>query len=74
MLKVVVQRIHDAGLQLNDSMRHINQSSLHFLGHSVSAQGIYPDEDHLVSLCFVLTAMKHNTGFLCRLLNNGKHH
>lgn len=50
MLKVVLQRIQDAGLQLNDSKCHFNKSSLCFLGHTVSAQGIYPHEGHLSAM------------------------
>ena len=50
MLKVVIQHIHDAGLQLNDSKCHFNKSSLRFLGHTVSAQGIHPDEVHLSAM------------------------
>lgn len=49
MFKMVIQRIHDAGLQLNDLKCHFNKSSLHFLDHTVSAQGVYPEEDHLTA-------------------------
>ncbi len=65
MLKMVIQRIHDAGLQLNDSKCHFNKSSLRFLGHTMSAQGIYPDEDHLSAM---LHAPVPNDAHLLRFL------
>ncbi len=65
MLKMVIQRIHDAGLQLNDSKCHFNKSSSRFLGHTVSAQGIYPDEDHLSAM---LHAPVPNDAHLLRFL------
>ncbi|KAJ8333804.1 hypothetical protein SKAU_G00411230 [Synaphobranchus kaupii] len=46
-LKAVLRSLKDAGLQLNDDKCHFNQTSLRFLGHSVSAQGILPDKDHI---------------------------
>ncbi|KAJ8362815.1 hypothetical protein SKAU_G00116460 [Synaphobranchus kaupii] len=46
-LKAVLRSLKDAGLQLNEDKCHFNQTSLRFLGHSVSAQGILPDKDHI---------------------------
>lgn len=49
-LKAVVQRLQDAGLKLNQSKCQFNKTSLRFLGHTVNAQGIQPDEDHLSAI------------------------
>ncbi|KAJ8356711.1 hypothetical protein SKAU_G00195050 [Synaphobranchus kaupii] len=46
-LKAVLRSLKDAGLQLNEDKCNFNQTSLRFLGHSVSAQGILPDKDHI---------------------------
>lgn len=42
----VMQRLSDAGLQLNWDKCTFSQSSLKFLGHVVSKHGIFPDEEH----------------------------
>lgn len=47
MLKAVIQCIQYAGLKRNSSKCQFNKTSLLFLGHTVSAQGVYQDEDHL---------------------------
>ncbi len=49
-LKAIIQRLQDAGLKLNQSKCQFNKTSLHFLGHTVNAQGIQPDEDHLSAI------------------------
>ncbi len=49
-LKAVIQRLQDAGLKLNQSKCQFNKTSLRFLGHTVNAQGIQPDEDHLSAI------------------------
>nr|XP_055067975.1 uncharacterized protein K02A2.6-like [Misgurnus anguillicaudatus] len=52
-LQGVMQRLRDAGLQINESKCHFRQTSLQFLGHTVTAQGIQPDKQHL---CAILQA------------------
>lgn len=46
-LKDVLAALRKAGLQLNDEKCHFNQTSIRFLGHIVSAQGLLPDTEHL---------------------------
>lgn len=50
MLSQVVQRLQSAGLQLNTSKCQFSKKSVRFLGHTVSAQGIHPDENHLSAM------------------------
>lgn len=45
-LRSVMQRLLDAGLQLNLDKCTFSQSSLKFLGHVMSKHGIFPDEEH----------------------------
>lgn len=45
-LRSVMQRLSDAGLQLNWDKCTFSQSSLKFLGHVISKHGIFPDEEH----------------------------
>ncbi len=47
MLNKVVQLLQSAGLQLNTPKCQFSKTSLRFLGHTVSAQGVHPNEDHL---------------------------
>lgn len=47
MLNKVVQLLQNAGLQLNTLKCQFSKTSLQFLGHTVSAQGVHPSEDHL---------------------------
>lgn len=42
-LTVVLQRLEAAGLQLNKDKCRFRQTSLLFLGHTVSAEGLRPD-------------------------------
>lgn len=49
-LKAVLQRLKDAGLQLNTSKSHFNRSSLIFLGHTVTAEDIQPDKAHITAV------------------------
>uniref|UniRef100_A0A3B5PS62 Gypsy retrotransposon integrase-like protein 1 n=1 Tax=Xiphophorus maculatus TaxID=8083 RepID=A0A3B5PS62_XIPMA len=45
-LRAVLQRLTDAGLTLNMQKCTFRQSSLRFLGHIISKDGILPDPDH----------------------------
>ncbi len=47
MLNKVVRLLQSAGLQLNTPKCQLSKTSLCFLGHTVSAQGVHPNEDHL---------------------------
>ncbi len=49
-LKAADQRLQDAGLKLNQSKCQFNKTSLRFLRHTVNAQGIQPNEDHLSAI------------------------
>ena len=49
-LQKVLQRLTNAGLHLNDKKCQFRQSSLRFLGHLVSAQGIEPDTEHVKAI------------------------
>lgn len=46
-LQAMLTALKEAGLQLNTEKCHFNQKSLLFLGHTISAQGLLPNEDHL---------------------------
>ncbi|XP_037611722.1 uncharacterized protein K02A2.6-like [Sebastes umbrosus] len=46
-LQAVLAALKDAGLQLNKEKCHFNQTSLRFLGHTITPQGLLPDKDHL---------------------------
>lgn len=49
-LQMVLAALKEAGLQLNNEKCHFNQTSLRFLGHTISAQGLLPDKDHLKAI------------------------
>uniref|UniRef100_A0A3B3RYT1 Gypsy retrotransposon integrase-like protein 1 n=1 Tax=Paramormyrops kingsleyae TaxID=1676925 RepID=A0A3B3RYT1_9TELE len=49
-LQNVLQRLRDAGLQLNNSKCQFRKQSLKFLGHKVTAQGIQVDQEHLSAI------------------------
>ncbi len=49
-LKAVLQRLQDSGLKINASKCHFSQTSLQFLGHTVTAQGVKPDKQHLSAI------------------------
>lgn len=52
-LQAVLQHLEVAGLQLNKDKCHFRQTSLLFLGHTVSAEGLCPDGiERTCSLCF----------------------
>lgn len=46
-LTTVLQKLKEAGLVLNDRKCNFRQTSLRFLGHIISANGILPDQEHL---------------------------
>uniref|UniRef100_A0A669FAM3 Reverse transcriptase domain-containing protein n=1 Tax=Oreochromis niloticus TaxID=8128 RepID=A0A669FAM3_ORENI len=46
-LSTVLQKLKDAGLVLNENKCHFRKTSLRFLGHVVTADGILPDEEHI---------------------------
>lgn len=46
-LQKVLAAIREAGLQLNDEKCQFNKSSLRFLGHTISAQGLQPLSEHV---------------------------
>ncbi len=47
MLNEVVQLLQSAGLKLNTPKCQFSKTSPRFLGYTVSAQGVHPNEDHL---------------------------
>ena len=49
-LQAVLTALKEAGLQLNKEKCHFNQTSLRFLGHTISAQGLLPVKDHLKAI------------------------
>ncbi|XP_039602201.1 uncharacterized protein K02A2.6-like [Polypterus senegalus] len=49
-LHSVLCRLEDAGLQLNNDKCKFRQSSLPFLGHIVSADGLLPDKAHVQAI------------------------
>lgn len=46
-LTAVIQRLKEAGLVLNENKCHFKKTSLRFLGHTITADGILPDQDHI---------------------------
>ncbi len=46
-LRAVLTVLKEAGLQLNHEKCHFDQKSLQFLGHTILAQGLLPDKEHL---------------------------
>lgn len=49
-LRAVLQRLADAGLKLNMQKCSFRQSSLKFLGHVISGEGILPYTDHIIAI------------------------
>ncbi len=49
-LQAVLQRLEVAGLQLNKDKCHFRQTSLLFLGHTVSAEVLRPDESRVQAI------------------------
>jgi hypothetical protein len=49
-LQEVLAAIKRAGLQLNEEKCQFNQSSLRFLGHTISAQGLQPLTEHVKAI------------------------
>ena len=45
--KTVLLKLKEAGLVLNDNKCHFKQTSLRFLGHVITAEGILPDQEHI---------------------------
>ncbi len=46
-LSTVLQKLKEAGLVLNEKKFNFRQTSLRFLGHTINAKGILPDQEHL---------------------------
>ena len=46
-LNTVLQKVKEAGLMLNENKCHFKKTSLHFLGHTITADGILPDQEHI---------------------------
>ncbi len=46
-LSTVLQKLKEAGLVLNEKKCNFRQTSLRFLGHTINAKGILPDQEHL---------------------------
>ena len=61
-LQEVLQRLTNAGLRLNDKKCRFRQSSLRFLGHLASAQGIEPDTKRVKAIAQAL--QPHDAGTL----------
>lgn len=49
-LASVLQRLQEAGLQLNRDKCQFSKTTLRFLGHTVTPQGIQPTDDHLSAI------------------------
>lgn len=46
-LSTVLQKLKEAGVVLNEKKCNFRQTSLRFLGHTINAKGILPDQEHL---------------------------
>ncbi len=46
-LSTVLQKLKEAGLVLNEKKCNFRQTSLWYLGHTINAKGILPDQEHL---------------------------
>lgn len=46
-LDTVLLKLREAGLVLNDTKCRFRQTTLRFLGHVITAEGILPDQDHV---------------------------
>lgn len=46
-LNTVLQKVKEAGLVLNENKCHFRKTSLRFLSHTITADGILPDLDHI---------------------------
>lgn len=46
-LHTVLLKLKEAGLVLNDEKCHFRKTTLHFLGHVITADGILPDQEHV---------------------------
>lgn len=46
-LSTVLQKLKESGLVLNEEKCNFRQTSLRFLGHTINAKGILPDQEHL---------------------------
>lgn len=46
-LNTALQKLKEAGLVPNDNKCHFRKSSLRFLGHIITADGILPDREHI---------------------------
>ncbi|CAI5660563.1 unnamed protein product [Oreochromis niloticus] len=49
-LQAVLQRLKDAGLQINFNKSSFGQTSIPFLGHVISKDGLSPSPDHLTAI------------------------
>ena len=49
-LSAVLYHFHEAGLKLNTQKCSFNQTSLCFLGHFISKDGLLPDSDHIAAI------------------------
>ncbi|KAI7797754.1 hypothetical protein IRJ41_019638, partial [Triplophysa rosa] len=49
-LQAVRQKLEEVGLQINLGKSSFNQSSIPFLGHVISKEGIHPSPDHLTAI------------------------
>ncbi len=50
LVRIVLQRLSDAGFAVNEAKSAFGQSSIAFLGHLVSGDGIRPDSSKLEAL------------------------
>ncbi|KAF7664139.1 hypothetical protein LDENG_00188000 [Lucifuga dentata] len=49
-LTAVLRRLQSSGLKLNPKKCHFRQTNLRFLDHTVTAQGIHPDQEQLAAI------------------------
>lgn len=49
-LQAALQRLRDAGLQINFDKSSFGQTSIPFLGHVISQDGLRPSPDHLTAI------------------------
>lgn len=49
-LNTVLQKVKEAGLVLNENKCHFRKTSLRFLSHTITADGILPNQEHINSV------------------------
>lgn len=65
-LKAVIERLNALGIQLNHHKCKFRQTKVLFLGHKLSAQGVRPSDDKVISIlnCRVPSTKEELRSFL----------